>query len=63
MTIAPAILREYPAMSDAQREVVGHDDGSVLVIAGPGSGKTFSLVLRTRSGTVVGLGVVPASSY
>jgi superfamily I DNA/RNA helicase len=34
-------------MSDAQREVVGHDAGAVLVIAGPGSGKTFSLVLRT----------------
>ncbi|MGA9041349.1 MAG: ATP-dependent DNA helicase [Terriglobales bacterium] len=47
MTIAPAILREYPAMSEAQREVVGHEAGAVLVIAGPGSGKTFSLVLRT----------------
>jgi DNA helicase-2/ATP-dependent DNA helicase PcrA len=34
-------------MSEAQREVVGHDNGAVLVIAGPGSGKTFSLVLRT----------------
>jgi DNA helicase-2/ATP-dependent DNA helicase PcrA len=47
VTIAPAILREYPAMNDAQRDVVAHDAGPLLVIAGPGSGKTFSLVLRT----------------
>ena len=46
MTIAPALLREYPAMNDAQRAVVAHGDGPLLVIAGPGSGKTFSLVLR-----------------
>jgi len=46
MTIAPALLREYPAMNDAQRAVVAHRDGPLLVIAGPGSGKTFSLVLR-----------------
>jgi DNA helicase-2/ATP-dependent DNA helicase PcrA len=47
VAIAPAILREYPAMSTAQREVVAHDAGPLLVIAGPGSGKTFTLVLRT----------------
>ncbi len=46
MTIAPALLREYPAMNQAQRAVVAHDEGPLLVIAGPGSGKTFSLVLR-----------------
>jgi DNA helicase-2/ATP-dependent DNA helicase PcrA len=34
-------------MNDAQREVVAHNAGPLLVIAGPGSGKTFSLVLRT----------------
>jgi DNA helicase II / ATP-dependent DNA helicase PcrA len=33
-------------MNEAQRSIVGHEDGSLLVIAGPGSGKTFSLVLR-----------------
>src|SRR6516164_3780383 len=47
MTIAPALLREYPKMNDAQRAVVAHDEGPLLVIAGPGSGKTFGLVLRT----------------
>src|SRR6266702_1623849 len=49
MTIAPSILREYPALNDAQREVVGLLDGPLLAIAGPGSGKTFSLVLRAAN--------------
>jgi DNA helicase II / ATP-dependent DNA helicase PcrA len=46
MTVSPTLLGEYPAMNEAQRSIVGHEDGSLLVIAGPGSGKTFSLVLR-----------------
>jgi len=47
MSIAPELLREYSRMNDAQREIVAHDAGPLLVIAGPGSGKTFSLVPRT----------------
>lgn len=46
MRIASVIERKYPELSDAQRQVVGHVDGPLLVIAGPGSGKTFSIVLR-----------------
>lgn len=46
MSIAPAILKHFPELIDSQREVVGHLDGPLLVIAGPGSGKTFSIVLR-----------------
>src|SRR6185312_2767101 len=46
VTIAPAIAAHYPALNDAQRAIVGHLDGPLLVIAGPGSGKTFSIVLR-----------------
>lgn len=46
MTIAPAILEHYPDLSVAQREVVAHVDGPLLVVAGPGSGKTYSVVLR-----------------
>ena len=33
-------------MNEAQRAIVGHIDGPLLVIAGPGSGKTYSIVLR-----------------
>lgn len=47
MTPATALLEAYPQLSATQREIVGHEDGPLLVIAGPGSGKTFSLVLRT----------------
>jgi DNA helicase-2/ATP-dependent DNA helicase PcrA len=54
VTIAPAILREYPAMNKAQRDVVAHDEGPLLVIAGPGSGKTFGLVLRTMNLLLLG---------
>ena len=54
MNIAPALLREYPDMNDAQRTIVAHDDGPLLVIAGPGSGKTFSLVLRAMNLLILG---------
>ena len=47
MNIAPAILEHYPELNDAQRQIIGHLDGPLLVIAGPGSGKTYSIVLRT----------------
>ena len=46
MTIAPAIIEHYPELSAAQRQVVAHADGPLLVVAGPGSGKTYSIVLR-----------------
>ena len=46
MSIHPAILDHYPELSLSQREAVGHLRGPLLVIAGPGSGKTYSIVLR-----------------
>ena len=46
MSVAPAILKHYPELTGSQRAVVGHLDGPLLVIAGPGSGKTHGIVLR-----------------
>ena len=54
MNIAPAILERYPDLNDAQRDVVGHLAGPLLVIAGPGSGKTYSIVLRTPNLPLLG---------
>lgn len=45
-TIAPEILKHYADLNSAQREIVAHLDGPLLVVAGPGSGKTYSIVLR-----------------
>jgi DNA helicase-2/ATP-dependent DNA helicase PcrA len=44
--IADQILKMYPELNDAQKSIISHDTGPLLVIAGPGSGKTFSMVLR-----------------
>ncbi len=44
--IAPSILEHFPSLNAVQREIIGHVDGPLLVIAGPGSGKTHSIVLR-----------------
>jgi DNA helicase-2/ATP-dependent DNA helicase PcrA len=54
MTIAPAIEQHYPRLNEAQRQIVGHADGPLLVIAGPGSGKTFSIVLRALNLLLLG---------
>lgn len=45
-TVAPLILERFPDLNEAQRSVVGHLDGPLLVVAGPGSGKTYCIVLR-----------------
>ena len=46
MTVVAQILEQYPELTESQRAVVDHVDGPLLVIAGPGSGKTHSIVLR-----------------
>ena len=46
MDIAPAILRLKPQPDASQQQVIGHNEGPMLVIAGPGSGKTGSIQLR-----------------
>lgn len=62
MKLDPLISEHFPGLNDAQREVVGHKDGPLLVIAGPGSGKTFSLVLRTLNLLMLGR-ASPKKSY
>ena len=47
MEIAHEILFHFSNLNENQKSVVGSTDGPLLVIAGPGSGKTFSIVLRT----------------
>jgi DNA helicase-2/ATP-dependent DNA helicase PcrA len=54
MTIAPAILEHFPDLNPPQLQVVGHLDGPLLVIAGPGSGKTYSIVLRALNLLLLG---------
>lgn len=55
MTIAPALAAAYPDLNDAQRAVIGHAEGPLLVVAGPGAGKTLSLVLRTINLLLLGI--------
>ena len=44
--ISPIIHRLQPELDDQQRAVVGHLEGPLLVIAGPGAGKTRTVVWR-----------------
>ena len=57
MSIAPTLLHAYPTLNEAQRTIVSHSNGPLLIIAGPGSGKTFSLVLRAMNLLVLGKAV------
>jgi CRISPR/Cas system-associated exonuclease Cas4 (RecB family) len=54
VSIALALLHAYPTLNEAQRTIVSHSKGPLLIIAGPGSGKTFSLVLRAMNLLVLG---------
>lgn len=57
MTIAPAILERYPDLNEDQRSVIGHLEGPLLVVAGPGSGKTYSIILRALNLLLLGQAV------
>ncbi|MGH2498000.1 MAG: ATP-dependent DNA helicase [Ktedonobacteraceae bacterium] len=49
MTIALELENDFRELNDAQKKVVTHDSGPIMVIAGPGSGKTRCLVLRAMN--------------
>ena len=49
MSVAPELVAAFPNLNETQKAIAGHSAGPLLVIAGPGSGKTFSLVLRTMN--------------
>lgn len=49
MEIHLALLQEYPHLNSAQTGIICHDEGPLLVIAGPGSGKTLSMILRAMN--------------
>jgi DNA helicase-2/ATP-dependent DNA helicase PcrA len=55
MAIADSISRQFPELNASQRDAVGYTEGPVLVIAGPGSGKTKVLVVRTLNLLMQGL--------
>jgi DNA helicase-2/ATP-dependent DNA helicase PcrA len=52
--IAPCILEQYSELSLMQQKVVGHVNGPLLVIAGPGAGKTACIVLRALNLLLLG---------
>ncbi len=45
MTIAPALMSSPYLMNEEQSAIVSHKQGPLLITAGPGSGKTRSLIL------------------
>lgn len=49
MTIAPELEKDFEELNEDQKKVIAHDSGPMMVIAGPGSGKTRCLVLRAMN--------------
>jgi DNA helicase-2/ATP-dependent DNA helicase PcrA len=46
MGVFSQIIKAFPDLNTPQLEAVGHIEGPLLIIAGPGSGKTLVLVVR-----------------
>lgn len=53
--VDPAIRRWHPELDERQLELIGHLDGPLLGIAGPGSGKTLTIVLRAVNLLLLGI--------
>ena len=56
-TTAAAIPDLLQGLTEAQKEAVGHVDGPLLVLAGPGSGKTT--VVTRRVANLIAHGIPP----
>lgn len=55
MAVVDAIKAEFPQLNEDQIRAVSKIEGPILVIAGPGSGKTLVLVVRTLNLLLQGL--------
>src|SRR5580704_3045686 len=55
----PALSPEPPSLDEGQQRVVGHRGGPLLVLAGPGTGKTTAIV-EAVAHRVTGRGIDPA---
>ena len=55
--IDPAIELHFPDLNPSQRDIVAHEGGPLLVVAGPGSGKTLCIVLRALNLLLLGRAV------
>lgn len=49
MAIAPLILLRRPPLDRRQLAVIAHGSGPMLVLAGPGSGKTAAICVRAAN--------------
>ena len=58
MDISPTILRMHPELDPEQRRVIAHGPGPMLVMAGPGSGKTLCVELWALNLLLTGQGPV-----
>jgi DNA helicase-2/ATP-dependent DNA helicase PcrA len=47
--ISPKLFTEFQQLNEEQRRIVLHDQGPMMIIAGPGSGKTRCLTLRAMN--------------
>lgn len=52
---------DFGQANEEQKKVIQHTDGPTLIIAGPGTGKTFTLVKRVVY-LIVEKGVKPEST-